>query len=111
LSTAELFESTTGRGVHGVVDGRGVAVGSEAHMRDWSVDPSHLSAEADRLASAARTPMYVAVDGVLAGIVAVAAPIKPTSREAVRRLRAMGLDVVMLTGDNELTARAVAREA
>jgi Cu+-exporting ATPase len=111
LGPADVFESVTGRGVQGVVHGRGVAVGSASHMRDWGVDPAPLAAEADRLASHGRTPMYAAVDGALAGLVAVADPIKATSRDAVRRLRAMGLDVVMLTGDNQRTAEAVARDA
>ncbi|HEX5830391.1 MAG TPA: heavy metal translocating P-type ATPase, partial [Gemmatimonadaceae bacterium] len=111
LDPADVFESVTGRGVQGVVDGRGVAVGSASHMREWGVDPALLEAEADRLANAGRTPMYAAVDGALAGLVAVADPIKATSRDAVRRLRAMGLDVVMLTGDNRRTAEAVARDA
>ena len=111
LATADTFESVTGRGVQGAVDGRGVAIGNEEHMRAWSADPAPLRMEAERLAGEAKTPMYVAVDGALAGVIAVADPIKPTSREAVRRLRAMGLDVVMLTGDNERTAQAVARQA
>jgi len=111
LAVPESFASVTGRGVEGVVDGHGVAVGNEAHMRQWAVDPVPLRAEFDRLAGDGRTPMYVAVDGALAGLVAVADPIRPTSRDAIRRLHAMGLDVVMLTGDNERTARAVAREA
>jgi Cu+-exporting ATPase len=63
------------------------------------------------LAGDAKSIVYVAVDGVLAGLLAVADPIKPTSREAIRRLQAMGLDVVMLTGDNQRTAEAVARQA
>jgi Cu+-exporting ATPase len=97
--------------VTGVVDGRGVAVGNETLMHDWSVDVAPLRAGAERLASDGRTPMYVAVDGRLAGLVAVADPIKATSRAAIARLRAMGLDVVLLTGDNRRTADAVAREA
>jgi Cu+-exporting ATPase len=111
LTTADTFESVTGRGVQGVVDGRGVAVGNEAHLRAWAVDPAPLRDEAERLAGEAKTAMYVAVDGALAGVVAVADPVRATSPDAIRRLRAMGLDVVMLTGDNEATARAVARAA
>jgi Cu+-exporting ATPase len=111
LSTAESFESLTGRGVLGTVDGHAVVAGNEALMDGWSVDATPLRSAAERLASQGRTPMYVAVDGGLAGIVAVADPVKPTSHRAIRRLHRMGLDVVMLTGDNERTARAVAREA
>ena len=111
LSDAESFESVTGRGATGVVEGRALAVGNEALMSDWAVDPAPLRNAAERLAGEGKTPMYVAVDGALAGVIAVADPIKATSREAIRRLQAMGLDVVMLTGDNQRTAEAIAREA
>jgi Cu+-exporting ATPase len=97
--------------VTGVVDGRAVAVGNEALMADWAVDVAPLRGEAERLAGEGKTPMYAAVDGVLAAVIAVADPIKAGSRDAVARLRAMGLDVVMLTGDNRRTAEAVARAA
>jgi potassium-transporting ATPase ATP-binding subunit len=80
-------------------------------MAEHAVDVGPLRAEADRLAGLGRTPMYVAVDGRLAAIVAVADPIRETSRAAIQRLRRMGLDVVMLTGDNRRTALAVAAEA
>ncbi|MFL5576028.1 MAG: heavy metal translocating P-type ATPase [Gemmatimonadaceae bacterium] len=111
LAPAEGFASVTGRGATGVVSGRGVAVGNEALMREWSVDVEPLRADADRLSGEARTPMYVAVDGRLAGLIAVADPIRATSRDAIRRLRAMGVEVVLLTGDNQRTADAVARQA
>jgi len=86
-------------------------VGNEALMTDWAVDVSSLRADAERLAAAGKTPVYVAVDGVAVGLIAVADPIKPTSREAIARLRRMGLEVVMLTGDHRRTAEAIAREA
>ena len=111
LVAAEGFASVTGRGATGVVEGRALAVGNEALMADWAVDAAPLRAETERLAGEGKTPMYAAVDGALAGVVAVADPIKATSREAIRRLQAMGLEVVMLTGDNERTAEAIAREA
>ena len=111
IAPPESFASVTGRGVTGVVGGRAVAVGNEALMADWSVSVAPLRDAAEALAAAGRTPMYVNVDGALAGVVAVADPIRATSREAIARMTAMGLDVVMLTGDNERTARAVAREA
>jgi P-type Cu+ transporter len=107
----ESFESVTGRGAIGVVDGRALAIGNERLMADYAVDVAPLRPSADDLAGRGRTPMYVAVDGELAGLIAVADPIKGTSREAVRRLHRMGLEVVMLTGDNRRTAEAVAREA
>ena len=111
LSHAEGFESVTGRGAVGTVDGRMLAIGNALLMGDYSVPPAALKADAARLAAEGKTPMYVAVDGRLAGLVAVSDPIKDTSRAAIRRLRRMGLEVVMLTGDNRHTAEAVAREA
>jgi len=111
LATAESFLSVTGQGATGVVEGRGVLVGNEALLAAWAVDVAPLRGDAERLAGAAKTPVYVAVDGQLAGLVAVADPVKDTSRDAVRRLRGLGLDVVMLTGDNQRTADAVARAA
>jgi Cu+-exporting ATPase len=80
-------------------------------MADHAIDASPLRESAERLAGEGKTPMYVAIDGALAGVIAVADPIRSTSREAIQRLRQMGLDVVMLTGDNERTARAIANEA
>jgi P-type Cu+ transporter len=107
----ESFASVTGSGATGVVDGRALAIGNAKLMADYAVDTAPLGAVADELAGRGRTPMFVAIDGVLAGVVAVADPIKASSREAIRRLHRMGLDVVMLTGDNQRTADAVAREA
>jgi Cu+-exporting ATPase len=94
-----------------VVGGTSVAVGNAPLMAEWAVEVAPLRAEADRLAGEGKTPVYVALDGALAAVIAVADPIKPTSRDAVARLRAMGLDVVLLTGDNRRTAEAVARAA
>ncbi len=111
LTDAEDFQSVTGRGAMGVIGGRAVVVGNEALMSDHAIDLSTLSQDAARLANEGKTPMYVAVDGRFAGLIAVADPIKPTSRDAVARLRAMGLQVVMLTGDHRHTAEAVARAA
>jgi Cu+-exporting ATPase len=107
----ESFMSHTGRGAVGVVDGRAVAVGNARLMADVAVDVGPLEGQAEQLADAARTPVFVAVDGALAGLLAVADPIKPTSREAIARLRAMGLEVVLLTGDHARTAEAIARDA
>ncbi|HEU4799117.1 MAG TPA: heavy metal translocating P-type ATPase [Gemmatimonadales bacterium] len=111
LATPEAFESVTGRGAVGVVEGSALAVGNAALMADYAIDPAPLAAEAERLATDGKTPMYVAINGALAAVVAVADPIKDTSREAIRRFHALGLEVVMLTGDNRRTAEAVARQA
>ncbi|HZG42860.1 MAG TPA: heavy metal translocating P-type ATPase, partial [Longimicrobium sp.] len=110
-SDAESFQSVTGRGALGMVDGRAVAIGNALLMSDYSVSTDPLRDDAQRLAGEGKTPMYVAVDGRLAGLVAVADPIKPSSRAAIARMKRMGLQVVMLTGDNRATAEAVAREA
>jgi Cu+-exporting ATPase len=111
LVTADRFEARTGRGAAGRVNGVDVLVGNERLMSESSIDVGELRAEAERLSLDGKTPMYVAVDGELAGVIAVADPIKPSSAEAVARLQRMGLDVVMLTGDNRRTAEAIARRA
>jgi Cu+-exporting ATPase len=110
-SKAGSFESVTGRGAMGVIDGQSVVAGNATMMEDSSVDASPLAADADRLTGEAKTVVFVGVDGRLAALVAIADPIKPTSVEAVRRLRALGLDVVMLTGDQPRTAHAIASAA
>jgi Cu+-exporting ATPase len=107
----ESFESVTGRGATGVVGGVALAIGSAALMADWSIDVSSLEERARALAAEGKTTVYVAADGALAGIIAVADPIRPTSRDAISRFRAMGLEVVMLTGDDARTAQAIARGA
>ncbi len=111
LAPADGFQSHTGRGASGVVEGIAVAVGNEALMADYSIDVAPLRADAERLAGGARTPVFVAADGRLVGLLGVADPIKDTSREATARLHRMGLEVVMLTGDNRRTAAAIARLA
>jgi Cu+-exporting ATPase len=107
----EGFQSATGRGAAGIVDGRALAVGNAALLADYAIDPAPLAGPAERLSAQGKTAMYVAVDGDLAGLIAVADPIRATSRAAIARFRAMGLEVVMLTGDNEATARAIATVA
>ena len=111
LVSPETFESSTGRGATGVVDGIALAVGNAALMSDWAIDVAPLRSDAERLGGEGKTPVYVAANGALAGLLAVADPIKATSREAIATFRRMGLEVVMLTGDNRRTAEAIAREA
>ncbi len=110
-AAVEGFESVTGRGIVGVVDGAALAVGNAQLMADHAISITGLESEAVRLADAGRTPMYIARDGALAGLLAVADPIKESSRAAIAQLRAMQLEVVMLTGDTQRTAEAIAREA
>jgi len=109
LAKAESFESGTGLGVRGRVDGRSLALGSAALMRDLGVSLSALEAEAARLRGEGASVMFLAADGVLAGIVAVADPVKGTTPEALSLLRRSGLRIVMATGDADATARAIAR--
>jgi Cu+-exporting ATPase len=111
LTDATGFGALAGHGIEATVDGRSIVLGNEKLMRDRGMDVGGWTARAEALADGGKTPMYAAVDGRLAGLVAVADTIKPESREAVRKLQRMGLEVVMITGDNRRTAEAVAREA
>jgi len=111
LTTPDAFASVTGRGVHGVVCEHAVVVGNAAFLQDWGVPVAPLEGEAARLAANGRTAVFVAIDGALAGVVAVADPLRDSSRSAITQLHALGLQVVMLTGDHERTARAIAGEA
>jgi Cu+-exporting ATPase len=110
LSTPETFESASGIGVRGKVDGRDLQLGNTALMNDAGVDASPLKAHAEQLRGEGVSIMFLAVDNVLAGLLAVADPIKPTSKLAIQRLQADGIRVIMATGDGLTTARAVARE-
>jgi P-type Cu+ transporter len=102
------FASVTGKGVAGKVAGRHVALGNSKLMRDLGVDTAGLAARADDLRREGGSAMLVAIDGRSAGIIAVADPIKATTPAALERLRAHGVRIVMLTGDNKTTALAVA---
>ncbi len=109
LRPVSEFETRTGKGVTGVVDGKHVAVGNLALMTDIGVDPDGSLDRGEQVAAEGQTTVFVAIDGRVAAVVAVADPVKPTSREAVSQLRHLGLDLVMLTGDNRRTAEGVAR--
>lgn len=106
LAGAVDFEAVTGKGVSGRVSGRKVALGNAAMMADLGVGTSAANAEA--LQADGKTAMFVAVDGGFAGIVAVADPVKATTVEAIRALHDKGLKIIMATGDNERTAKAIA---
>ncbi len=105
----EDFAAVEGRGVRGCVEGREVLFGNAKLMADNGIKPGGLVARAEALAAEAQTPMFLAVDGRIAGLLAVSDPVKADSREAIARLRAEGIRVVLLTGDNRATAEAVAR--
>ncbi|MGI3212772.1 heavy metal translocating P-type ATPase [Roseovarius tibetensis] len=110
LGSAANFEAVTGKGVHGTVDGRRVALGNSAMMHVLGLETKDIEARADTLRADGKTAMFVAVEGTLAGIVAVADPIKETTESAIRDLHALGLTIIMATGDNQRTAEAVARQ-
>ena len=104
------FTAVAGRGITATVDGRRLAIGNLAFMTEHGVSPEELAGEIRELADRGATPMYVAVDRRFAGVIAVADTLRPESRDAIRQLEALGLEVWMLTGDNAATAAAIARE-
>jgi Cu+-exporting ATPase len=104
------FEALSGRGVRGTVDGKPVFFGNARLMEEQGIALGALPARAAELAARAQTPMYLALDGQAAGIVAVADPVKPDSKAAISRMHALGLKVVMITGDSRATAEAVAAQ-
>jgi Cu+-exporting ATPase len=110
IAQAGAFQSLTGRGVTGKVDGHAVALGNLALMQSLTVDPSSLTTRADELRQDGQTVMFVAIDGRLAGLLGVADPIKDSTADAIRTLHEMGVTIVMMTGDNLVTAQAVARK-
>lgn len=109
IADASGFEAVTGKGVCGTVSGNKVALGNAAMMTDLGIDTASVSARSETLQTEGRTVMFVAVGDKLAGIVAVADPVKATTAEAIRALHDSGLRIVMATGDNERTATAIAR--
>ncbi len=104
------FEAVPGHGVQAVAGGRRVLVGNRRLLESDGVEVEALTGDWQRLADEGKTPMYVSVDGQAAGLVAVADTVKPDSVKAIAELKAMGLEVAMLTGDNERTAHAIARQ-
>lgn len=108
-SPVDAFESVPGMGVTGNIDGHAVWLGNAALMGQMRIDCSPVQPDTDKLRGAAQTVMYVAIDGELAGYIGVADPVKGTTPEAVRLLKASGVRIVMLTGDNPVTANAVAK--
>ncbi len=109
LAEPETFDSVTGKGVVGRVDGRDVAVGNAALMREQGVEIGAAERDAERLRHDGATVVHLAADGRLAGLIAVADPLKPSAAAAVEALHSANIRVVMLTGDNRTTADAVAR--
>ncbi len=110
LADAMDFESLTGKGVKGRVDGREISLGNKALLEEFGIDPGSLAERAESLRADGQTVMFVAMDGSAAGLVGVADPIKESTPEAIRTLHGEGVRIVMLTGDSRTTAEAVARK-
>ncbi len=102
------FSTETGMGVEGEIDEQIIALGNAAMMEYRGIDFASARKQADELSKAGKTAIYIAIDGELAGLVAVSDPVKKTARAAIDKLHAEGLTIIMATGDNEITARAVA---
>jgi Cu+-exporting ATPase len=110
LTDAKNFASHTGKGVSGEVDGQAVLLGNSALLEEFKVDVGTLAEQAQAMRSEGQTVMFVGIAGKIGGLLAVADPIKKTTPEAIQQLHAEGLRIVMLTGDNKVTAEAVARK-
>lgn len=106
----EHFEAVAGHGVQGEISGKKIRFGNRRFMEQLGIEVGEWNDKAEKLAGEAQTAMYLAVDKTLAGIIAVADPVKTDSRDAIKRLKRLGLKVVMLTGDQEATAMAVAQQ-
>ena len=110
LFTMTNFESITGRGIEAQIDGHSVLAGNRKLMVEREISMAAMEEASDRLAEEGKTPMYVALDGKLSGIVAVADVVKQSSRAAIEELHKMGIEVAMITGDNKKTAAAIAKQ-
>jgi len=110
LKTVERFTAIPGHGIEVFIQEKQVLLGNRKLMADQGIGLGDFAAASDHLANQGKTPMVVAVDGEFAGIIAVADTVKPSSVHAIRKLQDMGIDVVMLTGDNKLTAAAIAKQ-
>jgi len=110
LIGAEKFEAIAGRGIEAVIDGQKIIAGNRKLMDERGILLSELETHSDRLADEGKTPMYIAVDKKIAGIIGVADVVKPSSRAAIENLHKMGIEVAMITGDNKKTAAAIAKQ-
>ncbi|HEX2868583.1 MAG TPA: heavy metal translocating P-type ATPase [Ignavibacteriales bacterium] len=109
LESPESFQSVPGHGISAILEGHAVLIGNEKLMRNYSLKPEKFTSEFERLSSEGKTTVFAAIDGSLKGLLAIEDPIKATSKEAIKSLKAMNIKVVMLTGDNRRTAEAIAK--
>ncbi|MCL2080171.1 MAG: heavy metal translocating P-type ATPase [Oscillospiraceae bacterium] len=107
---ADSFNSITGHGIEAVIKGQAVLTGNRSLMIERGISPAPLEAESNRLSDEGKTPIYVAIDGRLMGIIAIADAVKASSKSAITVLRKMGIEVAMITGDNKTTANAIAKQ-
>ena len=110
LKAIEAFDAIPGHGIEVKIDGKDILLGNKKLMTEKNIEIDILSKDSDRLASEGKTPMYIAIDGILRGIVAVADTVKPSSKNAIETLHNMGIKVAMITGDNKKTADAIAKQ-
>jgi Cu+-exporting ATPase len=110
LSAPKNFDSPVGKGVIGTVDGRSIAIGSGQFLHEIGVSVESVTAKANELRNNGVTAIYVAVDGMIGGVIGIADPVKATTPDALRALKNEGIHVIMLTGDNHVTANAIARK-
>lgn len=110
LPTTTQFDAIAGRGISATIDAKTVQIGNAAYLTELGIGTGAIAEDALRLAKTGATPMYTAIDGEFAGLIAVADTLKPESTDAVAQLKALGLEVWMLTGDNHATAEAIAKE-
>lgn len=110
LAKPDHFEAIPGHGIRVEIEGKDMYIGNRKLMLEQKIDLSSMEKESDRLADEGKTPMYLSVDGELAGIIAVADTLKENSMKAVKELRRRGVEVVMITGDNKRTAKAIAKQ-
>ena len=110
LAAVQDFTSITGKGVKGTIDSHSVALGNKALLLSLGIDFTPLSTSAEQLRAKGQTAMFAAIDGKPAAVISVADPIKPTTPEALKQLKAEGLRIVMLTGDSKATAEAIAKQ-
>lgn len=110
LAKPDYFEAIPGHGIRVEIEGKDMYIGNRKLMLEQKIDLSSMEKESDRLADEGKTPMYLSVDGELAGIIAVADTLKENSMKAVKELRRRGVEVIMITGDNKRTAKAIAKQ-
>ena len=110
FKSIEEFNAIPGLGIEVKIDGKTILIGNKKLIDEKSIDIDVLSKDCDKLASEGKTPMYIAIDGILRGIVAVADTVKPSSKSAIESLHKMGIKVAMITGDNKKTADAIAKQ-